>query len=199
MVLRIRSSRIVFPACGQSAAISSSSKRRSGPRVRGDELEKRRDLRLQGQLRHLRPRRGVRLHDSVGACEHELALGLARGGARDDHQVRPLSARRERDVEILGIGVGRGEQPARAGDPDPFEALVVRAASLAEEHTVLPSELDRLVARVEHDVSLPGGLELLRRPAPDAPVAADDEVILDRVDHASPFLVLPGVARDLLG
>ena len=167
------------------------------PGVPADELEERRHLRLEGQLGHLGPRRGIRLHDAIGPGQHELPLGLLRRGPRDDHQVGPLRTSREGDVEVLRIGVRRGEEAASPVDPDPLQVAVVGAASLAVQNASLARDLDRVVARVEHHEWLAGRHELVGRTPADAPVAADDEVILDVVDRAHPLLVPSRVARNL--
>ena len=89
VVLRTRSSRIVRPACGYSRRDLDLLEAQVGAAVRGDDLEERRHLRLERELRHLDAGGRVRPHDAVGAGERELALGLGVGGARDDRQVGP--------------------------------------------------------------------------------------------------------------
>ena len=66
------SSRIVLPAWAQVSVTSISSNRRSGPPRRRDDVEERRDLRAQHELRHLLAGGRVRLHDAVGAREQQL-------------------------------------------------------------------------------------------------------------------------------
>ena len=72
-----------------------------------------------------------------------------------------------------------GEDAVRfALSADPLQVTVVRAASAPVEHAALLRDLDRILAGVEHHERLAGGRELLRRPPADAPVAADDEVVM---------------------
>ena len=77
VVLRTRSSRIVRPASRAVGRDLDLLEAKIRPGVPADELEERRHLRLERQLRHLGSRRGIRLHDAVGAGQHELPLRLA--------------------------------------------------------------------------------------------------------------------------
>ena len=84
---------------------------------RRDDVEERRHLRLDQQVRHHAAGDRVRRHDAVGARESDLFLGLLVGRARDDDDVRPLRLDRERDVEVRRVVVGRSDEPARVLEP----------------------------------------------------------------------------------
>ena len=98
--------------------------------------------------------------DAISARELQLALRVLVGGARDDDQVRASGARRERNVEVVGIGVGRGDEPDGVLQPGLAQVLVLGAVALDEELVLLAREGDRVVVEVEHDIAHARGTEL---------------------------------------
>ena len=134
--------------------------------MRRDDLEERGHLRLQRELRHLRAGATSTAGRRGRAGERELALRLRVGGARDDRQVGAARAGRERDVEVLRVGVGRREQPVRAVDPGARRGRSSSEPLPSRKSTPRSLRMcDRVGAEVEHDERLSGRL---RTPRPRA-------------------------------
>ena len=99
------------PRSRTSSCTSISAMCRSGPVAVVTASRNDSHLRLQHEVRHRAAGGRVRHDDAVGAREQELLLGVLVGGARDDLDVGPHVARRERDVEVVGVVV-RGDDEA---------------------------------------------------------------------------------------
>src|SRR6266511_342003 len=153
---------------------------------RRHDVEKSGYLRLEHEVRHHAPRGRVGSDDAVRARELQLLLGILVACARDDRELGPLRAGGERDVEVVGVGVGRGNEAARAFKPGFRQVLVLGAVALDEEVTRLGRRGKRVVTEVEHDVGDAGGAKLLPDPPPHAAVAADDEVVTQPFDRLPP-------------
>jgi hypothetical protein len=63
------------------------------------------------------------------------------------------------------------------------QVLVVRRVALDEQRLILLRRRDRVLVEVEHDVGNAVRAELLADSLPDAPVAADDEVVVQVLDR----------------
>ena len=95
-------------------------------------------------------------------------------------------ARRQRDVEVVRIRVGRRHEALRTLETRPREILVLGAVALDEEHVVLARGLDCVVAVVEHDEGDVRTAEFVGHALPDAAEPADDEVVLEPFDRPPP-------------
>ncbi len=177
---RIRSSRIVRSGGGRRRAHLDLGELEVRAGRGRDDVEEGGHLRLEHEVRHHLARGRVRKHDPVGARELQLALRRRVGGARDDRQARARGARRERDVEVVRVGVGGRDQPARPLEPGARQVGVLGRVALHEQVAVLLGRGDRVLAVVEDDVADVRVAELLGHAAADAAVAADDEVVVRR-------------------
>ncbi len=152
----------------------------------GHRVEERGHLGPQHEIRHHLPGRRIRKDNAVGPREHELSLGIGVRRASDDREIRPRSTRRENDVEVGDIGVGRGDQPASALDTGALQVVV--AGRVAGHEQIAPRfrRRDRRIALVEHDVRDVGLPELFGDAAAHTAVAADDVVVAQLVDRLPP-------------
>ena len=116
------------------------------------DIEKRGDLRLEDDVRHLQAGARVRLHDLVRTGEPEIPRRRVDRGAGDDREVGPQRARREGDEEVGLVGVGGGDERARPHDPGPPQVVVARSVSVHDEPAVLTGGVQRLLVVVEDDV-----------------------------------------------
>ena len=145
-------------------------------------------MRPEHEIRKDSPGGRVREHDAIGAGQQQLLFRVLVGCARDDRQVGMRGARRQRDVEVVRIRVGRRHEALRTLETRPREILVLGAVALDEEHVVLARGLDCVVAVVEHDEGDVRTAEFVGHALPDAAEPADDEVVLEPFDR----LNLPG-------
>ena len=70
-------------------------------------------------------------------------------------------ARRQRDVEVVGVRVGGGDETFRQLEPGAAEILVHGRVALDQQVAVLLRVGERLGAEVEHDVGHAGHAKLL--------------------------------------
>ena len=96
--------------------------------------------------------------------------------AGDDEEVGPQNARGERDVDVVGVAVGRGDEPASAIDSGRAEHVDVRGVTLDDQIALPYGVVQGLLIDVDDDER-----DALRDPfprylAPDSPEAAQHEV-----------------------
>ena len=150
------------------------------------DVEKRGHLRLEHEVRHHASRGRVREHHPVGASEHELPLRVRAGGARDDREVGTRGARREHDVEVVGVGVRGGDEPSRPLEPCTPQVLVARRVALDHQRAVLVRCGERVLMNVEREVRDVRRPKLVGDLPAHTAVAADDEVVAQLLDPPLP-------------
>ena len=173
-----RTSPTVWPMPEQPAPTSISSMRYSAATSSGAA-----DLRVQREPRHLRPARLVGRDHAVGAGALELLLGVLDRGAGDDRDVRAQLARGQRREDVLGVGVHAGDERAGALDPGGAQQLVLGRRPLEEAHAGRQRELAAGRVGVDDDVLRARGVQVAGDLPPHPPEAADDVVVVERVDH----------------
>jgi hypothetical protein len=89
----------------------------------------------------------------------------------------------QEDEKVVGVGGEGGDQAAGAVDGDVAQGFVARGISEDGEHAGRHGALDALGLVIDHDEGDAGVLQLGCGPAADASESADDEVILELVDH----------------
>ena len=107
--------------------------------VLGRDLERAADLRVQRQARHLRAARLVRRDHARRAGAQELGLDRLVGRPRDDRDVGPQAAHRERDEDVVGVGVHARDDAAGAHHAGRAQDLVVGRLALDEAHADRPA------------------------------------------------------------
>ena len=92
--------------------------------------------------------------------------------------------RAEDGIDVLGIGADRGDESARALDAHAPQHLFARGICLDGQEALLHRRLHALGVALDDDEgdALPG--ELARDDASHAPEAAQDEVVLQLIEHA---------------
>ena len=147
----------------------------------------------------MRPGRGVRHDDAIGARELQLLLRVGVGSARDDLDVRPHGARRQSHVEVVGVVVGGDDDAARALDAGLLQVLVFGRVTEDQQLVVLLRGIDRFLAVVEHDERHARGAKLVGHLTADAAVAADDEVVAQVLDRSLPSPFRQNTGQDSAG
>ena len=98
----------------------------------------------------------------------------------------PLRARGERDVEVVGVGVGRRDEPACAVESGLARDLRPPCRSPRRTGRRTRGRRRARAAVVEDDVRHAGGAELAADALADAAVPADDVVVAHTVDRPPP-------------
>ena len=119
--------------------------------------------------------------------------------ARDDLDVGADVARRERDVEIVGVVVRCGDDAGARGRCLPAGGPRPRSRRPRSGGRRAPCSGDRSSLKSSDDVRHVRGAELLGHAAADAAVAADDEVVAQALDRSLPSPFVENAGQDTAG
>ena len=165
--------------------------------VRQREVDEVRHARAAREVRDPTSGHRVRRDHAVCACLGQLGLGPLGVRASHDEQTGVDRPGRQRDVDVVGVGVdGRDQAPGHlhAGKA---QGCVIGGVALDHQVPVAPRTLEGYRVDVDDDEALTGVLELPRHRGPDPAVPADDVVVPQRGHRLLHPSRLPTAARGL--
>src|SRR5207302_712772 len=159
------------------------------PEMRGRGIEKTDNMRAQQRLRDPLTGERIRGYHRIGSGGKEMFLRAVFAGSGNNLQMWIQPARRKHDIEIRGIGCGRGNQSTGSFDLRLAQSLFLGSVS-GQHQPVLRKELLPFAFCVLDDHKWDRlAREFPGHTAADAAHTADDEVALEASDlalHAPP-------------
>src|SRR5438874_1347450 len=133
-----------------------------------------------------RPARAVNAA-TEGAASSRIACATAapsstRAAIRSSSRPRRSRAS-SASPDARGRRACRRDESARPADADALQHVLIARVGLDPERALVDRHLHPLPVTLHDDVRDLLAAELLRHDAADAPVAADDEVVLDGLEH----------------
>lgn len=141
-------------------------------------------VRLEQCVGELASGHGVGRKDCVGACAAQLFPGPFFRDAGDNGQLGIQGFRREDDEEIFGIGGQGGNESFRPENPGFEKAFILGGVGGDGEHACLDGIGNTLLTAVDDQEGRVCPLKFIGGVAAYASETADDEVVMQIVDHS---------------